>query len=196
MGDTGLTGPGSLQALGYRSIWVMEGASATGMLPPPPHPEADASVVRGGDRARTVPGRPRDPGVSVHFRRGLCTFCCLRSHSKVFRKEWAAPRASGLPSSQSGRCCPSRREARWLLVTGDRFWVQVEVSFSESMARAVEFASIPRPGSTVFLPFTVLHTGPPLSGRNLSINFLWILGDAFSIQETECNTFFFLLPFS
>lgn len=37
----------------------------------------------------------------------------------------------------------------------------------------------------------VLTYGYHTLGRSLSINFLWVLGDACNIQKTECNTFFF-----
>lgn len=69
----------------------------------------------------------------------------------------------GLPRSSSRLCCPSGREALWLLVTGDRFWMQVAVSFRKSIAKALEFAFIPGPCEYGITSIKVLHTGTALS---------------------------------
>lgn len=95
MGDIGLTNGSQERPGSGLPKDLDEGRSATVMLPLPPHPEGEASVVW-LRLSRGSPGVAEEPetflsvkllALAFYFRRGLSTFCWLESNLKVSRKE-------------------------------------------------------------------------------------------------------------
>lgn len=127
MGAIGLTnGSRSRQALGYRRLWLMEGrvqlwccflGHRSRRLKLPCWGRGWARVVVVAEEPETCLS-VKLLALGFHFRRGLSTFCWLRTNLKILRKKWLELKEAFLVLSRGYVVRPGEKpyDSWWLVI--------------------------------------------------------------------------------